>query len=241
MCLFFQPWTSVCDPPAPIPVPSMRPWVSVGEALVTALTRASLLPGCWGHFHSCCVCCFWFVCLGLSATCMCYVSVLCFRHIACEVGFRGGMFSRRRVLNPSPCCGSHPVSGCPGRLREGRTGPVPVRWMPVPVAALSPPNLLTRPQAFILLCDLLLILSHQGPEEDTGLGLLFFVPDHVLQCKLLTFVREHVFLEETGATGQPPRDLKGKGEGPRSGDTWGGSEAGGQMGNLGVRLGGPRG
>ncbi|XP_041596849.1 cohesin subunit SA-2-like isoform X2 [Vulpes lagopus] len=56
-------------------------------------------------------------------------------------------------------------------------------------------------KAFILLCDLLLILSHQGPEEDTGLGLLFFVPDHVLQCKLLTFVREHVFLEDAGAAG----------------------------------------
>ncbi|XP_022374026.1 cohesin subunit SA-2-like isoform X2 [Enhydra lutris kenyoni] len=56
-------------------------------------------------------------------------------------------------------------------------------------------------KAFILLCDLLLILSHQGPEEDTGLGLLFFVPDHVLQCKLLTFVKEHVFLEEAGAAG----------------------------------------
>lgn len=234
MCLFFQPRTSVCDPPAPTPVPSMCLWFSVGEALVTALTHASLLPGCWGHFRSCCVWCFWFVCLGLSAACMFYVSVLCFQHIACKVGFRGGMFSRGRVLNPSPRCGSRPILGCPGRLREGRTGPVPV-------AALSPPHLLTPPQAFILLCDLLLILSHQGPEEDTGLGLLFFVPDHVLQCKLLTFVREHVFLEETGATGQPPRDLKGKGEGPRSGDTWGSSEAGGQMGAWGVRLGGPRG
>ncbi|XP_027970808.1 cohesin subunit SA-2-like [Eumetopias jubatus] len=62
-------------------------------------------------------------------------------------------------------------------------------------------------KAFILLCDLLLILSHQGPEEDTGLGLLFFVPDHVLQCKLLTFVREHVFLEDTGAAG-PSRVYK---------------------------------
>ncbi|XP_030875918.1 cohesin subunit SA-1-like isoform X4 [Leptonychotes weddellii] len=61
--------------------------------------------------------------------------------------------------------------------------------------------------AFILLCDLLLILSHQGPEEDKGLGLLFFVPDHVLQCKLLTFVREHVFLEDTGAAG-PSRVYK---------------------------------
>ncbi|XP_047572559.1 cohesin subunit SA-2-like isoform X1 [Lutra lutra] len=62
-------------------------------------------------------------------------------------------------------------------------------------------------KAFILLCDLLLILSHQGPEEDTGLGLLFFVPDHVLQCKLLTFVKEHVFLEEAGAAG-PSRVYK---------------------------------
>nr|XP_060483815.1 cohesin subunit SA-2-like [Panthera onca] len=58
-------------------------------------------------------------------------------------------------------------------------------------------------KAFILLCDLLLILSHQGP-EDTGLGLLFFVPDHILQGRLLSFVREHVFLEESGAEGMPP-------------------------------------
>lgn len=65
---------------------------------------------------------------------------------------------------------------------------------------LRPPS---PPQAFILLCDLLLILSHQGP-EDTGLGLLFFVPDHILQGRLLSFVREHVFLEESGAEGMPP-------------------------------------
>ncbi|XP_053057960.1 cohesin subunit SA-1-like isoform X4 [Acinonyx jubatus] len=61
-------------------------------------------------------------------------------------------------------------------------------------------------KAFILLCDLLLILSHQGP-EDTGLGLLFFVPDHILQGKLLSFVREHVFLEESGSEG-PSRIYK---------------------------------
>lgn len=60
------------------------------------------------------------------------------------------------------------------------------------------------PQAFILLCDLLLILSHQGPEEHTGLGLLFFIPNHVLQGKLIAFVREHVFLEEAGPPGQFP-------------------------------------
>ncbi|KAK2491965.1 hypothetical protein MC885_006310 [Smutsia gigantea] len=56
-------------------------------------------------------------------------------------------------------------------------------------------------RAFILLCDLLLILSYQGPEEDMGLGLLFFVPSHVLQDKLIAFVREHVFLEEVGPPG----------------------------------------
>nr|XP_036869398.1 cohesin subunit SA-2-like isoform X1 [Manis javanica] len=56
-------------------------------------------------------------------------------------------------------------------------------------------------RAFILLCDLLLILSHQGPEEHTGLGLLFFIPNHVLQGKLIAFVREHVFLEEAGPPG----------------------------------------
>ncbi|XP_039101236.1 cohesin subunit SA-2-like [Hyaena hyaena] len=65
------------------------------------------------------------------------------------------------------------------------------------------------PQAFILLCDLLLILSHQGPEDDTGLGLLFFVPDQVLQARLLAFLREHVFLEEPGSEGSAERGAGG--------------------------------
>uniref|UniRef100_A0A673VF90 Cohesin subunit SA n=1 Tax=Suricata suricatta TaxID=37032 RepID=A0A673VF90_SURSU len=62
-------------------------------------------------------------------------------------------------------------------------------------------------KAFILLCDLLLILSHQGPEDDAGLGLLFFVPDQLLQARLLAFLREHVFLEESGPEG-PSRVYK---------------------------------
>lgn len=100
------------------------------------------------------------------------------------------------------------------------------------------PHLLTPPQAFILLCDLLLILSHQGPEEDKGLGLLFFVPDHVLQCKLLTFVREHVFLEDTGASGQPPRGLgQGRGRDLRVGIP---AAAQGQEGPWGLGVGGGR-
>uniref|UniRef100_A0A673VSD7 Cohesin subunit SA n=1 Tax=Suricata suricatta TaxID=37032 RepID=A0A673VSD7_SURSU len=64
-------------------------------------------------------------------------------------------------------------------------------------------------KAFILLCDLLLILSHQGPEDDAGLGLLFFVPDQLLQARLLAFLREHVFLEESGPEGLPPRGRRG--------------------------------
>lgn len=110
-------------------------------------------------------------------------------------------------LGPSPARGSHPAQSWPGRLRAlvrvrpwGGGGACPC-W------CLLTPQPLAPPQAFILLCDLLLILSHQGPEEDSGLGLLFFVPDHVLQCKLLTFVKEHVFLEEAGDAGQPPGTL----------------------------------
>lgn len=52
-------------------------------------------------------------------------------------------------------------------------------------------------QAFMLLCDLLMIFSHQlvsGGRE--GLQPLVFNPDGTLQNELLTFVLDHVFIDQ---------------------------------------------
>ncbi|NXP10721.1 STAG2 protein, partial [Thinocorus orbignyianus] len=54
-----------------------------------------------------------------------------------------------------------------------------------------------REKAFMILCDWLLILSHQdlNNNEET-VGLLDHLPSTSLQEKLLLFIQEHVFLEE---------------------------------------------
>lgn len=52
-------------------------------------------------------------------------------------------------------------------------------------------------QAFMLLCDLLMIFSHQlmtGGRE--GLQPLVFNPDSGLQSELLSFVMDHVFIDQ---------------------------------------------
>lgn len=52
-------------------------------------------------------------------------------------------------------------------------------------------------QAFMLLCDLLMIFSHQlisGGRE--GLQPLVFNPDGTLQNELLNFVLDHVFIDQ---------------------------------------------
>uniref|UniRef100_A0A4X2L9M1 Cohesin subunit SA n=1 Tax=Vombatus ursinus TaxID=29139 RepID=A0A4X2L9M1_VOMUR len=50
-------------------------------------------------------------------------------------------------------------------------------------------------KAFILLCDLLIVLSHQGVDEDEDFALLKFLPDHDLQSRMIEFVKDHVFGE----------------------------------------------
>lgn len=52
-------------------------------------------------------------------------------------------------------------------------------------------------QAFMILCDWLLILSHQDSNnnEEAG-GFLDYLPSTSLQEKLLFFIQEHVFVEE---------------------------------------------
>uniref|UniRef100_A0A7N4NJ40 Cohesin subunit SA n=1 Tax=Sarcophilus harrisii TaxID=9305 RepID=A0A7N4NJ40_SARHA len=52
-------------------------------------------------------------------------------------------------------------------------------------------------QAFILLCDLLIVLSHQGVDEDEDFSLLKFLPDHDLQSRMIEFVKDHVFGENS--------------------------------------------
>lgn len=61
-------------------------------------------------------------------------------------------------------------------------------------------------QAFIVLCDLLLIFSHQmmssGREQ---LEPLVYTPDTSLQAELLNFILDHVFIDQdddNNSTGQ---------------------------------------
>ncbi|NXV76787.1 STAG1 protein, partial [Atlantisia rogersi] len=52
-------------------------------------------------------------------------------------------------------------------------------------------------QAFMILCDWLLILSHQDSNNnEEAVGLLDYLPSTSLQEKLLLFVQEHVFVEK---------------------------------------------
>uniref|UniRef100_A0A4W4EDT8 Cohesin subunit SA n=1 Tax=Electrophorus electricus TaxID=8005 RepID=A0A4W4EDT8_ELEEL len=62
---------------------------------------------------------------------------------------------------------------------------------------LSNVNTLVKEQAFMLLCDLLMVYSHQltaGSRE--ALHPLVFNPDATLQNELLSFVLDHVFIEQ---------------------------------------------
>ncbi|XP_066839239.1 cohesin subunit SA-2-like isoform X3 [Anser cygnoides] len=54
-----------------------------------------------------------------------------------------------------------------------------------------------REKAFVILCDWLLILSHQDSNNnEEAVGLLDYLPSTSLQEKLLLFVQEHIFVEE---------------------------------------------
>ncbi|XP_029600533.1 cohesin subunit SA-1 [Salmo trutta] len=58
-------------------------------------------------------------------------------------------------------------------------------------------NTPVKEQAFMLLCDLLMVFSHQlvsGGRE--GLEALVFNPDSTLQNELLTFILDHVFIDQ---------------------------------------------
>ncbi|XP_067401809.1 cohesin subunit SA-2-like isoform X2 [Emydura macquarii macquarii] len=51
-------------------------------------------------------------------------------------------------------------------------------------------------KAFMILCDLLMILSHQGSSDGEAVGLLQYIPSASLQSKMLLFIQDHVFREE---------------------------------------------
>ncbi|KFU92270.1 Cohesin subunit SA-2, partial [Chaetura pelagica] len=54
-----------------------------------------------------------------------------------------------------------------------------------------------REKAFMILCDWLLILSHQDSNNnEEAVGLLDYLPSKSLQEKLLLFIQKHVFMEE---------------------------------------------
>ncbi|NWY59419.1 STAG2 protein, partial [Chionis minor] len=54
-----------------------------------------------------------------------------------------------------------------------------------------------REKAFLILCDWLLILSHQDSNNnEEAVGLLDYLPSTSLQEKLLLFIQDHVFMEE---------------------------------------------
>lgn len=50
-------------------------------------------------------------------------------------------------------------------------------------------------QAFMILCDWLLILSHLYSNNEEAVGLLGYLPNTQLQEKLFSFIQEHVFMD----------------------------------------------
>ncbi|XP_077199485.1 cohesin subunit SA-2-like isoform X2 [Paroedura picta] len=53
-----------------------------------------------------------------------------------------------------------------------------------------------REKAFLVLCDFLMIVSHQATSDDGTLGVLEYFPGETLQSKLLLFIQDHIFTEE---------------------------------------------
>uniref|UniRef100_A0A6J0TXW5 Cohesin subunit SA n=1 Tax=Pogona vitticeps TaxID=103695 RepID=A0A6J0TXW5_9SAUR len=61
---------------------------------------------------------------------------------------------------------------------------------------LSHDNRELREKAFMILCDLLIIISHQDSVDNNAIGLLKSLPSTSLQSKMLIFIQDHVFTEE---------------------------------------------
>ncbi|KAJ7319659.1 hypothetical protein JRQ81_019170 [Phrynocephalus forsythii] len=65
---------------------------------------------------------------------------------------------------------------------------------------LSHDNRELREKAFMILCDLLIIISHEDSGDDGAIGLLKYLPSKSLQSKMLVFIQDHVFTEEEEET-----------------------------------------
>ncbi|KFV17198.1 Cohesin subunit SA-2, partial [Pterocles gutturalis] len=66
-----------------------------------------------------------------------------------------------------------------------------------------------REKAFMILCDWLLILSHQDSNNnEEAVGLIDYLPSTSLQEKLLLFIQDHVFMEQE----EENKDLTGEEE-----------------------------
>ncbi|KAI4872694.1 hypothetical protein NFI96_032481, partial [Prochilodus magdalenae] len=89
------------------------------------------------------------------------------------------------------------TEGSPSKDDLIALGKVVKSFLAVCQQCLSNVNTPVKEQAFMLLCDLLMIFSHQlmaGGRE--GLQPLVFNPDSALQNELLNFVLDHVFIEQ---------------------------------------------
>ncbi|XP_061482984.1 cohesin subunit SA-2-like isoform X2 [Rhineura floridana] len=80
---------------------------------------------------------------------------------------------------------------------------------------LSHHNRELREKAFMILCDLLMIVSHQGSSADGAIGLLEYLPSLSLQSKMLLFIQDHVFTEEEEETKDLTEEEERKKEGQK--------------------------
>ncbi|KAH0624655.1 hypothetical protein JD844_032328 [Phrynosoma platyrhinos] len=65
---------------------------------------------------------------------------------------------------------------------------------------LSHDNRELREKAFAILCDLLMIISHQDSSDDGTVELLEYLPSSSLQTKMLLFIQDHVFTDKEEET-----------------------------------------
>uniref|UniRef100_A0AAQ5YEV7 Cohesin subunit SA n=1 Tax=Amphiprion ocellaris TaxID=80972 RepID=A0AAQ5YEV7_AMPOC len=89
------------------------------------------------------------------------------------------------------------TEGVPSKVSDSPHKQMVKSFLAVCQQCLSNVNTPVKEQAFMLLCDLLMIFSHQlvsGSRE--GLQPLVFNPDSTLQNELLNFVLDHVFIDQ---------------------------------------------
>ncbi|XP_062982391.1 cohesin subunit SA-2-like isoform X2 [Elgaria multicarinata webbii] len=80
---------------------------------------------------------------------------------------------------------------------------------------LSHCNRELREKAFMILCDLLIVISHQDSSNHGAIGLLEYLPSTSLQSKMLLFIQDHVFTEEEEETKELTEEEERKKEGQK--------------------------